>query len=177
MLESHMTTTDPFVLALQRLSKAVGGHDNLAQMIGANGQSIYQIVSERKLPSGNAKSVGPALRAKISEQFPDWLKDSPAGEDGGRPPEIASALEALAAALVAADDLTVDQARPLLARLVDEPGRSAEIIPRLAAVLSSQQRADVARALAKNKNAPESPRLGGPTFAGGGDEPTFAKKQ
>lgn len=76
MLESIMTTTDPFVLALQRLCAKVGGHDALAARIGANGQSIYQIVSERKLPSGNAKGVGPSLRTKISQAFPDWLNDA-----------------------------------------------------------------------------------------------------
>ncbi|MFN4121291.1 helix-turn-helix transcriptional regulator [Acidovorax sp.] len=68
-----MNTTDPFVLALQRLCDRVGGHDALAARIGANGQSIYQIVSQRKLPSGNPKGVGPNLRAKITQAFPDWL--------------------------------------------------------------------------------------------------------
>jgi hypothetical protein len=68
-----MDTTDPFVRALQRLCEKVGGHDAVAARIGANGQSIYQIVSERRLPSGNAKGVGPALRTKLTQAFPDWL--------------------------------------------------------------------------------------------------------
>lgn len=73
MLERAMDTTDPFVRALQRLCEKVGGHDAVAARIGANGQSIYQIVSERKLPSGNPKGVGPALRIKLTQAFPDWL--------------------------------------------------------------------------------------------------------
>jgi hypothetical protein len=73
MLERAMDTTDPFVRALQRLCEKVGGHDAVAARIGANGQSIYQIVSERRLPSGNAKGVGPALRTKLTQAFPDWL--------------------------------------------------------------------------------------------------------
>jgi hypothetical protein len=42
----------------------------------------------------------------------------------------------LGQALMAADDLTLDQVRPLLARLVDEPGRAPEIVPRLSALLA-----------------------------------------
>jgi len=50
--------------------------------------------------------------------------------------EITQALEMLGRALIAADDLTLDQVRPLLARLVDEPARAPEIVPRLAALLA-----------------------------------------
>ncbi len=49
---------------------------------------------------------------------------------------LPQALEMLGQALMAADDLTLDQVRPLLARLVDEPGRAPEIVPRLSALLA-----------------------------------------
>lgn len=50
---------------------------------------------------------------------------------------LAQALEMVAGALLMSDDLTLDQVRPLLARLVDEPPRAAEIVPRIAALLST----------------------------------------
>lgn len=48
---------------------------------------------------------------------------------------LAIALEVLSRSLVAADDLTLDQVRPLLIRLVDEPYRAQEISPRLISLL------------------------------------------
>lgn len=73
VLETVMSSLDPQVLALRRLCERVGGYDAVAREIGANGQSIYQIITGRKLPSGNPKGVGPKLRAKLTEHFPDWL--------------------------------------------------------------------------------------------------------
>lgn len=112
MLESAMTSTDPFVSALQALCAREGGHDAVAKKIGANGQSLYQIVSERRLPSGNPKGVGPALRAKLTARFPDWLgnTDRQSGNALGlhgftardahqSAPTLAQALEVVAAAL------------------------------------------------------------------------------
>ena len=55
-----------------------------------------------------------------------------------QPPDssaLAIALEVLSRSLVAADDLTLDQVRPLLIRLVDEPYRAQEISPRLISLL------------------------------------------
>ncbi len=50
---------------------------------------------------------------------------------------LVQALEVVAGALLMSDDLTLDQVRPLLARLVDEPPRASEIVPRIAALLST----------------------------------------
>ena len=59
---------------------------------------------------------------------------------GHEPPlTLAQALEVVADALSSADDLTIDQVRPLLSRLVDEPCRAAEIVPRLSSLLSQKQ--------------------------------------
>lgn len=52
-------------------------------------------------------------------------------------PTLAQALEVVACALMLSDDLTRDQVRPLLARLVDEPGRAPEIVPRIDALLAA----------------------------------------
>ncbi len=65
------------------------------------------------------------------------------GANKATPPTLAQALEVVAGALYAADDLTIDQVRPLLSRLVDEPSRAAEIVPRLSALLSSNSGAAI----------------------------------
>jgi len=49
--------------------------------------------------------------------------------------KLPEALAVVAAALCRADDLTIDQVRPLLARLVDSPERAPEIVPRLSMLL------------------------------------------
>ena len=80
---------------------------------------------------------------KISERYPDWLRDEAQGADAENAAlcvnaELRVALDAVATALKAADDLTLDQVRPLLARLVDEPFRANEIVSRLAALLETR---------------------------------------
>jgi hypothetical protein len=64
---------DPTVEALKRLVAEVGGYKALAQEIGANDQSIYQICTERLLKSGAPKGVGRQLREKITRKYPNWL--------------------------------------------------------------------------------------------------------
>lgn len=73
--------SDPYVIALQRLCQAEGGHKPVADEIGANDQTIYQIISGVKMPSGNPRGVGPALRKKLTNRYPFWLK--PAAFDIG----------------------------------------------------------------------------------------------
>ncbi|GAB3358978.1 MULTISPECIES: S24 family peptidase [Giesbergeria] len=68
-----MEKIDPSVDALKHLCQKVGGHKMLALEIGVNDQTIYQIVSGVKLPSGNPKGVGPTLRRKIEAHYPNWL--------------------------------------------------------------------------------------------------------
>lgn len=65
---------DPAVAALIALCKRTkGGHKVVADTIEANDQSLYQIISGVKLPSGNRKGVGPELRKKLSEHYPGWM--------------------------------------------------------------------------------------------------------
>lgn len=66
---------DFYTEQLKKLVAKVGGYKNLASEIGANDQTIYQICTEKKLRSGNLKGVGPALRKKITDVYPDWLND------------------------------------------------------------------------------------------------------
>lgn len=63
---------DPYVLALKALCEANDGYRSVAAAIHANPQSIWQIISGTKLPSGNPKSVGPQLRRKLDSVFPNW---------------------------------------------------------------------------------------------------------
>lgn len=68
-----MTPEDPFVDALKALCDLRGGHAVVAGEIGANDQTLYQIISGVKLPSGNPRGVGPTLRKKINAVYPNWL--------------------------------------------------------------------------------------------------------
>jgi phage repressor protein C with HTH and peptisase S24 domain len=69
-----MDNIDPSVAALKRLCAAQGGYQVVALEIGANGQTLYQILAGVKLPSGNPKGVGPALRKKLNAKYPGWLQ-------------------------------------------------------------------------------------------------------
>jgi len=53
-----------------------------------------------------------------------------------RDTDLLRSLKRVSSALLHADDLTLDQVRPLLTRLVDTPERNAEIVPRLHALLA-----------------------------------------
>ena len=71
--------SDPTIEALRRLVTREGGHIAVADAIGANDQSIYQIVSGVKLPSGEPKGVGASLRKRLSARYPDWLTETESG--------------------------------------------------------------------------------------------------
>jgi hypothetical protein len=66
---------DRYIQALMKLCDTHGGYAKIAETIGANAQTIYQIVSGVKLPSGNPRGVGPQLRKKLEAHFPLWLDD------------------------------------------------------------------------------------------------------
>ena len=60
------------VESLRRLCQRVGGHRVVADTIGADEQSLQQILKGVKLPSGNAKGVGPTLQRKLDAAYPGW---------------------------------------------------------------------------------------------------------
>lgn len=62
----------PEVRALKNLCLREGGHAAVANAIGSNGQSIYQIITGVKLKSGRPKGVGPSLRDKLNARYPGW---------------------------------------------------------------------------------------------------------
>lgn len=66
---------DPLVLALERLVAREGGRIKVADEIGVNEQSLYQIL--RRIPhslTGKPKGVGPTIRKKLTARYPDWMQ-------------------------------------------------------------------------------------------------------
>lgn len=67
--------TDPLVLALERLVAREGGRIKVADEIGVNEQSLYQIL--KRIPhstTGKPKGVGPKIREKLTARYPDWME-------------------------------------------------------------------------------------------------------
>lgn len=71
------------VESLRRLCLRAGGHRVVADAIGADEQSLQQILKGVKLPSGNAKGVGPTLQRKLDSAYPGWssLPETQAGTE------------------------------------------------------------------------------------------------
>lgn len=68
-------TDDPLVAALQRLIERVGSTQAVAEASGINDQSLYQIAFLKAHSStGKPKSVGPSIRKRLSNAFPDWMQ-------------------------------------------------------------------------------------------------------
>lgn len=76
--EKH-SDMDPIVAALERLVAREGGRIKVADEIGVNEQSLYQIL--QRVPhsnTGKPRSVGPSIRRKLSARYPGWMEmDSP----------------------------------------------------------------------------------------------------
>lgn len=68
---------DPEVSALQELCDRHGGFRVVASAIHVNHQSLYQILSRTKLPSGRPKGIGPKLREKLTQRYPGWNSSNP----------------------------------------------------------------------------------------------------
>ena len=77
MLDNPQVATEPedhMVAALRRLADSVGGRKALAHQIGANDQTLYQILSGVTHPkTGRRRGIGPSLRDRISQHYPTWL--------------------------------------------------------------------------------------------------------
>lgn len=66
---------DKFTQSLRRLCDTYGGYKKVADVLGVNDQTLYQILSGVKLPSGNPKGVGPKLRKLLDTHFEGWSND------------------------------------------------------------------------------------------------------
>lgn len=59
--------------AFKRLCDREGGYKAVAEKIGANPQTLYQVYAGIAHPSGTPRGIGPQIRKKLTEVFPDWL--------------------------------------------------------------------------------------------------------
>lgn len=84
---------DPYVQALIQLISAEGGYEAVAAKADVNAQSLYQICSGVKLPSGNPKGVGPKIRRNLDAAYPGWssLASAPPPKNEGPTPPPPSA--------------------------------------------------------------------------------------
>ena len=89
----------PEVAALQALCVREGGYKSVADAIGVNDQSIYQIVTKKKLPSGRSKGIGPRLRDKLNARYPNWNKAPDKADD--MPDRLKTALATIASQFLA----------------------------------------------------------------------------
>lgn len=65
---------DDFLKAFRSLCDREGGFKPVAERAQVGEQHLYQVYAGIKLPSGNARGLGPSTRKKITKSFPDWLK-------------------------------------------------------------------------------------------------------
>lgn len=83
-----MIPKDRLIIALAELCRRQGGHVQVADRIGVNDQTLYQIVAGIKLPSGQPRGVGPRVQRRLEEHFPGWA------DLGAAPTRAASTLVA-----------------------------------------------------------------------------------
>lgn len=189
----EMTCMETIGQRLKRLRESRGlSQGALASQAGLKSQgTIGNIERETR---GYGDSVVDI--ARVLGVSPDYLRCNDSGETGavstvttltpspapGVPTvTLAQALEVVGRALLAADAAMRSSAVDLLVTYVRDPASNDDLIPAIAKRLSApadlQRRADIERALTKNKEGMETRDISPKTFAGGGDEPTFAKKQ
>jgi len=76
--------------------------------------------------------------ASKAENLPALAESSPtAVRAASSARDIPQSLETVAVALQQSDDITLDQVKLLFARLTDAPARAPEIVPRIAALLTT----------------------------------------
>lgn len=93
--------SDPLVIALTRLCggkgrAAAARRAEVADQLGVNEQSLYQIVSGVKLSSGRERTVGRELREKLDRHFPGWLTAEDAAQVSAAPNPQDALVQALA---------------------------------------------------------------------------------
>ncbi len=130
---------------LLSIESEVGGAAEIARLIGMSASQYLNLRNGAKdSKTGKRRGMRKETARRIEKatgKSLGWLDIEHSGNP--RHPELpppdssalAIALEVLSRSLVAADDLTLDQVRPLLIRLVDEPYRAQEISPRLISLL------------------------------------------
>ena len=111
---------DPLVQALTRLiGDSTERRYEVADKIGVNEQTLYQITRSVKLKSGKPRSVGSKLRHLLDEHYPNWLADVDAlpTAAGARAPALREALQVFLAALAGVPEVRRDELSQVLALL------------------------------------------------------------
>jgi SOS-response transcriptional repressor LexA len=119
--------SDALTAALARLCEREGGYAVVAEKAGLNDQSIYQVIKGVKLPSGNPKGVGPAMRNALTRAYPQWLDPEPPIGARASEPGSQSVVQASSALPVAPGYVRL----PILAEASAGPGRLADAQPEL----------------------------------------------
>lgn len=139
---------DPAVEALRRLvgDNTAKNRQALALKIGANPESIYQILAGVPLGSGRPRSVGRELRAKLDEHFPGWLTTDSAGPQARPVPTIEEALPVVLAALSELSPVRWQMVRGALDNLASHPEMRDDVAEELLPLLqaTSRKRRDAA---------------------------------
>lgn len=137
-----MFDMDPAVLALQNLiATTKGGRVAVADRLGVNEQTLYQIAAGIKLRSGKPRGVGRQLRELLDQHYPGWLTLEPISAPT-RAIAGASLAADLAAMLRELDDVALEKARKALATLAESPD-SPRAMQSLDRALSAPAQADV----------------------------------
>ncbi len=132
------------------IERELGGPNEAAKLIGMSASQFTNLRKGAKdsktgKPRGMHKDTARKIENRAGKPL-GWLdvehsQNAPdAGHSAHSTPSLAAALEVLPQSLLAANDLTVDQVRPLLMRLLNEPNRAQEICPRLLSLLSETGR-------------------------------------
>ena len=77
-----MTPKEYLRQRLIALCEREGGHIPVSRAAGVSDQTIYQIVTGQRLPSGETRGVGPKLQRRISEAYPGWAHLPSVGTQG-----------------------------------------------------------------------------------------------
>jgi hypothetical protein len=66
-------TQDLMTQSLIALCQREGGFTAVARALGVAGNTVFQIISGTKLPSGKPRGVGALLRKRLDGVYPNWL--------------------------------------------------------------------------------------------------------
>jgi hypothetical protein len=133
---------DHEVTALKRLiGDSVATRVEVADKLGYNEQTLYQIANGIKLKSGKLRAVGRALREALDKHYPGWLAASdfdmlasaPPAATAPTPPDLAALLVDAVAAMPPARWTSV---HAQLTQLAGHPEMRDDILPELRALLA-----------------------------------------
>ena len=67
-----MIPRDHLIRSWRELCEREGGYTAIADRIGVNDQTLWQVINGTKLPSGQPRGVGPAIQRKLEQHYPGW---------------------------------------------------------------------------------------------------------